>query len=150
LAPRLIILALSAASLGIAACGESEEETYSKEFRPLNDRIVEIGRDVDAGVSDASGKSDAQLEQEFGRLAGRTGAVRTDVNELEPPDDLANDNQDLVEALGDAREALSEIEQAAAESDPQAARRATIELVAASDDVGTERRTLARATDAKQ
>jgi hypothetical protein len=151
LAPRPTIIALLIAAVpGLVACGEDEEETFREEFRPLNDRIVELGGDVDKAVTGASGKSDQQIEQEFGRLARRTGAVRTDLGELEPPDDLADDQQDLVEALGDARDALNEIEQAAGEGDPQAARRATIQLVAASSDVGSERRRLARATGAKQ
>src|SRR3712207_7850034 len=46
-------------------------------------------------------------------------------SELEPPDELSDDKRDLVESMGDARDALTEIGRAAGDSDPQAARRAT-------------------------
>ncbi len=48
--------------------------------------------------------------------------------------------------MGDARDALGELEKAAGAGDPQAARRATIQLVAASQGLRSKRRKLARAT----
>ena len=145
-----IALLLLAAALALAACGEDKEETFKKEFRPLNAKIVDLGRDVGAAVTGASGKSDRQIQQEFAGLARRTDSLRKQVNELEPPNELADRKRGLVEAMGDAHDALREIERAAGDSDPQAARRATIQLVAASDDLRTQRRSLARATGAKQ
>ena len=143
-------LLLLAATSALAACGEDKEENFKKEFRPLNGKIVDLGRDVGAAVTGASGKADRQIKQEFGGLARRTETLRKQVDELEPPDDVEDRKQGLVEAMGDARDALREIERAAGESDPPAARRATIKLVAASDDLRAQRRSLARATGASQ
>ena len=149
--PRVFVIAvLLAAGLALAGCGEDKQETFRKEFRPLNLRILALGRDVGQAVTGASGKSDRQIEQQFGALAKRTGSLQKDVGELDPPDDLSEDRQDLAEAMGDARTALSDIQRAAGDSDPRAARRATIQLVAASNSLRSERRNLARAAGAKQ
>jgi len=51
--------------------------------------------------------------------------------------------------MGDARDALGQIASAARKSDPQAARRATIQLVAASGDLRSARLRLARAVALK-
>jgi hypothetical protein len=146
--PRLslAVAAFLALMLGLAACGEDQEETYSKAFRPLNERILDLGEQVGDAINGASGKSDQQIEAEFGRLAQRTGDVAKDVDALEPPDDLKRTNDDLVAALRVARDDLGGIEKAADESDAQAARRATIELGSASKDLSTARRKLERAT----
>ena len=151
MARRLLALALSLlAAIALTACGEDKEETFKREYRPVNTKILALVRDVGRSVTGASGKSDRQIQQEFAALARRTGALRKDLEALDPPDDLAGDRKDLVEAMGDARDALREIERAAGEGDPQAARRATIQLVAASQDLRSQRRDLARATGGRR
>lgn len=144
------LLLLLALALPLAACGADKRETFKKEFKPLDAKVLTLGRDVGASVTGASGKSDRQIQQRFGSLSRRTGTLQKDVNRLEAPDDLARDKKDLVDAMGNARDALADIEKAAGAGDPQAARRATIQLVAASQDLRSERRKLARATGAKQ
>ncbi|HEY8771114.1 MAG TPA: hypothetical protein VIM03_11265 [Thermoleophilaceae bacterium] len=147
---RVHVLALLlAAALLVVGCGGSDSKTFRQDFRPLNARIVKLGRDVGASVTGASGKSDRQIEQTFGALATRTGSLRKQVDALDPPDNLKGDRQDLVDSMGDARDALGQIASAARKSDPQAARRATIQLVAASGDLRSARLRLARAVALK-
>jgi hypothetical protein len=142
----LAVAAMLAVVPAVSACGEDEQEAFSKDFRPLNKRIVDLGEQVATAVNEASKKTDQQIEDEFGRLAQRTGEVQQDVDALEPPDELKASKEDLVEAMGDAQESLRDIEKAAGESDPQAARRATIELVSSSRELGDARTKLERAT----
>jgi hypothetical protein len=104
---------------------------------------------VGTSVTRASGKSDRQIEETFGALATRTGTLRKQVDALDPPDNLKGDRQDLVDSMADARDSLRQISSAARKSDPQAARRATIRLVAASDDLRSARLRLARAAGLK-
>jgi hypothetical protein len=141
---------LLALALPLAGCGEDTKATFKKDFKPLNARILVLGRDVGSAVTGASGKSDRQIQLAFGSLSKRTATLQKDVNALKPPDELAADKKDLVDAMGNARDALADIEKAAGASDPQAARRGTIQLVAASQDLRSERQKLARATGAKQ
>jgi hypothetical protein len=145
-----VLALLLALALPLAACGEDKTATFKKDFKPLNSKIVALGQDVGSAVNGASGKSDRQIQQQFGSLSRKTGTLQKEVNRLEPPDDLAAAKRALVDAMGNARDALGDIEKAAGAGDPQAARRATIQLVAASQDLRSERRKLARATGAKQ
>jgi hypothetical protein len=147
LARRVQVLCLAlAALLLVAGCGEDKSKTFAKDFRPINARIVALGRDVGAAVTGASGKSDHQIEATFTALGKRATALRKQVDDLDPPGKWENDRNDLSEAMNDASKALNAIGAAAAKGDPQAARRATIQLVAASDDLRSSRQRLARAS----
>ena len=139
------VLVVALASF-VSACGEDERDTFARDFRSLDRRIAALGSDVGRSVREASGKSDEQLEDEFGKLAQRTGELAQQVDELDPPDDLRPQADDLNESLGDAQDALRDIQEAAAESDPTAARKATIQLVGASQDLRDSRRALQRET----
>jgi hypothetical protein len=140
------LVLLLAAALLLGACGEDKAKTFRQDFRPLNAKILGLGRDVGSAVTGASGKSDSQIQAEFAALAKRTGSLRTQVDDLDPPDDLKKDEDDLVAAMGDAQKSLNQISAAAKRHDPDAARRGTIQLVAASDDLRSSRRRLAEAS----
>jgi hypothetical protein len=142
---QFLCLALAAVLL-VAGCGEDKSKTFTKDFRPLNARIVVLGRDVGSAVTGASGKSDRQIQASFAALDKRITALRKQVNDLDPPGKWENDRNDLSEAMNDAGKALNGISAAAAKGDPQAARGATIQLVAASDDLRSSRLRLARAS----
>jgi hypothetical protein len=140
---RSLCLALAALLL-VAGCGDSKSETFTKDFRPINARIVALGRDVGAAVTGASGKSDHQIQDTFTALGKRATALRKQVDQLDPPSKWKKDRDELSVAMNDAAKALDAIAAAAAKGDPQAARRATIQLVAASGDLRSSRQRLAR------
>jgi hypothetical protein len=149
LARRVQVLALLlAAALLVGGCGGDKSKAFRDDFRPLNAKIVALGRDVSRAVTGASGKSDRQIQEEFTALGKRTGSLRKQVDDLDPPADLKDDKQDLVAAMGDAEKSLNKISAAAKKGDPGAARRATIQLVGASSDLRSSRRRLARASAA--
>jgi hypothetical protein len=141
-----VLLVALAAMLLVAGCGDDKSKTFTKDFRPINARIVVLGRDVGAAVTGASGKSDRQIQTTFGALGKRITVLRTQVDKLDPPGKWENDRNNLSEAMNDAGKALNAIAAAAGKGDPQAARRATIQLVAASDDLRSSRLRLARAS----
>ena len=139
------LLGTAAIVLG-AGCGEDQQETFEEDFRPLNRELVSLGEDVGESIRGAERKTDAQLERQFDRLADQLGRLRRELQGLEPPDDLAAIQDELVEAMRAAEQALRGIEEAAAASDPDAARQSTVELVRASEDLREARRRLARET----
>jgi hypothetical protein len=137
----LVILAL----LG-TGCGESKEQKFKEGFKPLNGKIVSLGREVGAGVSAASGKDDREITRQFGGFATRLGDLTDEVEDLDPPDDLKKDRDSLTRAMSDAETALRGIEVAAKERNSGAARSATLQLVPASERLRAARLRLARKT----
>jgi hypothetical protein len=143
-AAALAVLALTVP--GVAACGgDGDEDEYGDDFSRLSQRIVAVGEDVGEAIENAANSTDAQLADDFDGFAADLGRLRTELDELEPPDDLADEQDELVTAMGEVRESLDDIATAAEQSDPDAARQATMELIQRSEDLRDARRALVRA-----
>jgi hypothetical protein len=138
-------IAVLFAVLIAAGCGESAEEKYRDDFAPLNDEIVSLGKRVGATIQEAGGRTDAQLADAFGDYARELDELRQQVEQLEPPDDLADEQSALVEAMGEVQGSLAGIADAALSGDPEAARDATVELIPSSRRLSQAREALARA-----
>jgi hypothetical protein len=129
-----------------AGCGEDQRDAYVEDFRPLSRQIASLGQFTGDAVQTAERKSDAQIEDQFRQIADELARLRGELEALEPPDDLADDQRAMAEAMRGVEEALRGIQRAAGQSDPRAARRQTIELIQASEDLRDARGRLNQAT----
>jgi hypothetical protein len=143
---RRALPALVAATLVVAGCGESSKEDYANNFRPINAELVQLGKKIAVSAASALNKSDREIAKEFGDHAEATVRARRRLDDLDPPDDLKSEQDDLSTALGDAEHALEGIANAAREHSPEDARRSTLDLIEASRKLRTARRKLAAAT----
>ncbi|HEV3376599.1 MAG TPA: hypothetical protein VG126_04905 [Thermoleophilaceae bacterium] len=137
-------LAAVLATLVLAACGGGDDEEFSEDFPGLSERIAALGEEVGNALETADTASDRELAGQFERFDQRLGELRRELEELEPPEDLADERDDLVRAMGDVRESLGDIADAAEDGDPQAAREATLELVEGSTELRDAREALNR------
>lgn len=133
------------AVLVATGCGESAEEKYRDDFAQLNDEIVALGKQVGTTIDEAGGTTDAQLADAFGDYARELDDLQQRVEQLEPPEDLADEQATLVEAMGDVQGTLARIADAALRTNPDAAREATVELIQGSRSLSEAREALARA-----
>jgi hypothetical protein len=140
------LVALVLVVLGAAACGGGgDDDGYADDFRRVSERLVALGEQVGEAIETAGESTDRELADEFGGFADELRGVRQELDDLEPPDDLADEQDDLVAAIEPVQESLENIAAAAEQSDPDAARQATIELVERSSDLRDARVELVRA-----
>jgi hypothetical protein len=133
--------------LGASACGggDDDDDAYRDDFGQVSERIVSLGEEVGQAIETAGESTDEELATDFGRFEDELRDVRADLEGLDPPDDLADEQDELVSAIGPVQASLGDIAQAAERSDPEAARQATIQLVERSRDLRDARVALARA-----
>jgi predicted nucleic acid-binding Zn-ribbon protein len=139
---------ITLAVLGLAACGDDDDgggEAFRDDFPAVSEQIVALGEEVGNTLETAEGASDRELAQEFDDAANQLQSLRQELEDLEPPEDLADELDDLESAMGDVRSSLQDIATAAEEHDPQAAQQATIELIDRSEELRDSRRALANA-----
>jgi hypothetical protein len=142
---RVVVIALGALALVVAGCGgQSKQESYRKEFQPLNRSLVQLGKQVGVGLQTASGKSDARLKREFAGYADRLGVLQGDFARLDPPDKLAGEQKALIRNIGRVQRSLHGIELAAARHNFKAAKRAAAGLVLSSIGLKRARERLVR------
>ena len=142
---RRALVAVAVIALA-AGCGGSDEEDYRADIRPIDREVTALNRDVLAAARRAPRQTDPQVEKRFGQLAQDAGKTQHDLDELDPPDDAKDEQEALVEALGNTQDALEGIERAAGRSDRRGARDAALALNTALGELGAARRSLARAT----
>jgi hypothetical protein len=132
--------------LGAAACGGGDDnDAYGDDFQRVSERIVSLGEQVGEAIETAGEATDNELATDFGKFEDELRDVRQELDGLDPPDDLADEQEKLVAAIGPVQASLGDIAEAAKQSDPEAARQATIELVERSSDLRDARVALARA-----
>ena len=141
LVPFLALLALT------AGCGGSEEEDYRKEVDSIESKAAALNRNVLAAARQAPGQSDKQVEKRFGQLAQTAGETQQDLDELDPPEDAKDEQDALVEALGNTQDALNGIERAANRSDRRGARDSALALNTALGQLRTSRQALTQAAE---
>jgi hypothetical protein len=142
------LVALVLLVLAAAACGGGDDDgndAYRDDFKRMSERIVSLGERVGEAIETAGEATDEEIAADFGKFEDELREVRQELDRLEPPDDLADEQEKLVAAIGPVQASLGDIAEAAEQSDPAAARQATIELVARSSDLRDARVALARA-----
>lgn len=147
---RALTTALSVALLAVplAGCGKSAEDKFAEGYKPLNAKLLKLGNELGTSVRGAKGKSNSEVASDFSRLSKKFKTLRTDIDELDPPDKLKGDSDKLTSALGAIEQDVSSISAAGKSGDAQAARQSAQKLVADSQQVNSAQNKLAKATGA--
>jgi hypothetical protein len=130
----------------LAGCGGSAEDDYADDVREVDRQVVSLNRDVLAAGRGARGQTNTQIEKRFGQLAQRSGETQQDLDDLDPPEDLKDEQEALVEALGNTQNSLEGIERAANTNNRRRAGQAAIQLNSSLGQLRNARRALAQAT----
>jgi hypothetical protein len=124
-APILVAFTLIVGAVG---CGDDSDEfkdQYNEAVRPLSS----LGDDIGASLSGAEGQSNQALATRFEELADRAEQTRTNLAQLEPPEEATDQFDELLAALKQAVADLRAVGTSAKEGDPAEAAEATSALV---------------------
>jgi hypothetical protein len=147
---RVLLAVVAVVALVGAGCGESKKDSFKKDYRPLNDELIGIGKDLATAIRGARQKTNAQLASEFGGIANHLDDLNGKLKDLDAPGDLKDDLNRLTSDLDDLSQSTEQIESAARTGDASAAGTATVQLITKARDVNQSQDALAEATGAKK
>jgi hypothetical protein len=146
---RLILPALLTAALLAGCGGGSDDDSFKKDYKSVNDQLLRLGSSVGQALQNAPQTSDAMLAGEFSGFATQLDDVRRRVDALKPPSDLKPQVDALSTAVAALSKDLRDIGHAANVHDTTKAREATQALISDSRAARDARRALARKTGAR-
>jgi hypothetical protein len=124
-----------ALALPVAACGESENNEFKEDYNAAVKPLSELNTDIGNSIGGAAGKSNDAIAKEFDTLADKTQETRTNLADLDPPDDAKESFDKLLSSLKKGSDNLRAVAQAAKDGDPVAARQASEDLVASGQEI---------------
>lgn len=147
---RAIFAVLLAAGL-LAGCGGGSGDSggFDKEYKAVNEQLLQLGDTVGQALQNAPQTTDAMLAGEFSGFAGQLDQVRRRIDALRPPGDLKAQVDALSTAVATLSKDLRDISHAATVHDTTGAREATQALVRDSRAARDARRALAKKTGAR-
>lgn len=146
---RRLAVPLVALAAFAGGCGGSDKEEYRASYRPLNDRLLEIGRDIPRALAGAAGKTNKQLSEQFAGFALRLQAVNREIRRLDPPEELEDESQTLTARIDDTVKDLEALSGATGEGDRGGTAVAIVDYDASSEALNRAQNKLAKATGAR-
>jgi len=135
------------ASFALLACGESEDNQFKEDYNEAVKPLSELNSDIGNSIGTAAGKSNSELANEFNKLADKAQQTRDNLSELDPPDDAKEEFDKLLSSLQDGTDDLKAVAQAAKDGDPQAAAKASQDLVQSGTEIQKAETALQQAVD---
>jgi methyl-accepting chemotaxis protein len=124
-----------ALALSLTACGESEDNEFKEDYNAAVKPLSELNSDIGDSIGGAAGKSNDAIAKEFDKLADKAQETRTNLADLEPPEDAKESFDKLLDSLKAGTDNLRAVAQAAKDADPAAAREASQDLVASGQQI---------------
>jgi methyl-accepting chemotaxis protein len=145
---RVAALALALA-LAAGGCGGGDDE--AGEFRDGYNAAVERLNEVNSGVQQSgqnlAGKSGAEISREFGRIADIAAQTRDRLEDLDPPEDAADEFEELLAAVDQGVEDIRSAAEAARREDPERFAEAAEALTESGEEINEAEKALKDAVD---
>ncbi len=135
------------ASFALVACGGGEDNQFKEDYNEAVKPLSELNSDIGNSIGTAAGKSNNELANEFNKLADKAQQTRDNLSELDPPDDAKEEFDKLLSSLQDGTDDLKAVATAAREGDPQAAAKASQDLVQSGTEIQKAETALQQAVD---
>jgi hypothetical protein len=88
-----------ALAVPLAACGGDDADDFREDYNAAVERLTNINTEIGQAAGSAAGKSNAAVSKEFEKIADTAEKTRSDLSELDPPDDAQDELDKLLSAL---------------------------------------------------
>jgi hypothetical protein len=123
------ILVAMALVFGTVGCGDDSDDEFTEQYNKAVQPLSALGDDIGASLSGAGGQPDRELAAQFEKLADRADQTRRNLSELAPPEDAADQYDELLASLKQSVADLRAVAAAAKEGDPAEGQQAAQALV---------------------
>jgi hypothetical protein len=147
----LALLSVVLATALLAACGGDDDKApsradFNRDFNALNERLLTLGDEIGTSFRNVRGKSNEQIETEFGGFSRRLDEIEREFDELEPPDDVKPEYDNMKQGLATVSADMRRLVDAVRARQSNEIRDATRQFVQDSPKLRDARRALARKT----
>jgi hypothetical protein len=130
-----------------AGCGSDNSDQFREDYNAAVDKLSKINTDIGSAAGGAGEQSNAAIAKEFNRIADTAEQTRSDLADLDPPEDAAEEFDKLLAALEEGVGDLRAVATAAKSNDPQKANQAVEDLAKSGREITAAESELKEAVD---
>jgi ribosomal protein L29 len=142
-----VYLAALAVSLPAAGCGGDDSDQFREDYNAAVERLSRINSDIGSAAGGAGGQSNDAIAKEFNKIADTAEQTRSDLAELDPPDDAKEEFDTLLSSLEKGVDDLRAVASAAKSDNPAKANEAVRDLAQTGQEITEAENALKKAVD---
>ena len=131
----LVAMAMIAALAFAAGCGNEEQNDYADDVNSAQESFLE---EMTAAASQANPANAGQADQLIGEMQGAIDSFVSDLEGIEPPEEVADLHDELITTMSDIGGEIGELGDALTSGNPQQAAQAAAQLTTAVSSAQTE------------
>jgi ABC-type transporter Mla subunit MlaD len=140
-------LAALAVALPAAGCGGDDSDQFREDYNAAVERLSKINSDIGSAAGGAAGQSNDAIAREFDKIADTAEQTRSDLAELDPPDDAKEEFDTLLASLEQGVDDLRAVASAAKSDNPAKANEAVRDLARTGQEITEAENALKKAVD---
>ena len=146
---RLIAVCLAALTVALPAvgCGGDDSDQFREDYNAAVDKLSRINSDIGSAAGGAAGQSNDAIAKEFDRIANTAEQTRSDLADLDPPDDAKEEFDALLSSLEQGVDDLRAVAKAAKDNNPAEANKAVRDLARTGQEITDAENALKKAVD---
>ena len=142
-----VCLAALAVVLPASGCGGDDSDQFREDYNAAVERLSSINSDIGSAAGGAAGQSNDAIAREFDKIADTAEQTRSDLAELDPPDDAKEEFDALLASLEQGVDDLRAVASAAKSDNPAEANQAVRDLARTGKEITEAENALKKAVD---
>jgi hypothetical protein len=140
-------LAALAVALPAAGCGGDDSDQFREDYNAAVEKLSRINSDIGSATGGSAGQSNDAIAKEFDKIADTAEQTRSDLADLDPPDDAKEEFDTLLSSLGKGVDDLRAVASAAKSDNPAKANEAVRDLARTGQEITEAEDALKKAVD---